>query len=468
MSNHKTRSRSRRYDDGPSKQRRKPVAGNRNSSGAGGRSGGTFLERAKPFGESGGRRKKRSGGGSSRSGSGRSYGSSRKGGHRSGGGRRTSYKRGGRKKGGKQTIDIQTFIERASVTTPRKQHTIEHRFVDFGFGKHLQQNLAKCGFENPTPIQDQAIKPVMAGRDVIGLANTGTGKTGAFLLPLINKIDQNRNEKVLIIAPTRELAIQIDEEFRKFSAGMRIFSSVCIGGSPMHVQLRQLKRRPHVVIGTPGRLQDLAERKRIRFSDYTNVVLDEVDRMLDMGFIGIITDILGEAAKDKQLLFFSATLPPAIKKLVHTFLVDPVTIEVQTGQTTANVEQEVVKVRGDRQEKFDTLRGILDKPELEKVLIFSETKRDVERLATNLYRKGFKVDSIHGGKHQRQRQRSLTKFRDNKVNILVATDVAARGLDIKDVTHVINYTIPQTYDDYVHRIGRTGRGENTGTALTFV
>jgi len=364
-------------------------------------------------------------------------------------------------------IDIQTFIEKASSTKPRKQHAIMHAFSDFGLCSDLEMNLKKRNYTMPTPIQDQAIKPIMEKNDIIGLANTGTGKTAAFLLPIINKIYNNRSERVLIITPTRELAMQIDSEFRSFSEGMKIFSSVCIGGSPMQYQLRSLTRNPNVIIGTPGRLEDLARRKYIDFKTCTTIVLDEVDRMLDMGFINTVQAMLKETPADSQLLFFSATLPESIEKLVHRFLKNPVTIQVQTGQTTENVRQDVVRV-DNALGKFDMLIEILKRPEIEKVLIFSETKRDVEHLAVKLYKTGFKVDSIHGDKRQRQRQRSLTMFRKNAINILVATDVAARGLDIKDVTHVINYTIPQSFDDYIHRIGRTGRGTHKGTALTFV
>ena len=379
--------------------------------------------------------------------------------------RSTRQSSGGRKP--RKVIDIQSFIRKASAAIPIKPQAIKHTFFDFGFCAALQDNLKKREYITPTPIQDQSIGPIMAGKDVIGLANTGTGKTAAFLLPLINKIASDPTQKALIIAPTRELAIQIDTEFRKFSDGMKIFSSVCIGGSPMFHQLRSLKRNPNVVIGTPGRLEDLAKQKKLHFNTFNNVVLDEVDRMLDMGFIQTIKSMLEAAAPGRQLLFFAATLPESIKKLVHKFLVDPVTIQVQTGETAQNVSHDVVQVK-EAQMKFDKLTEILREPELAKVLIFSETKREVEQLSIKLYKTGFKVDSIHGDKRQRQRQRSLTMFRDNKVSILVATDVAARGLDIKDVTHVINYTIPQSYNDYIHRIGRTGRGTSKGTALTFV
>ncbi len=348
-----------------------------------------------------------------------------------------------------------------------KQHGIEHKFDDFNFAPVLSKNLNSLGFETPTPIQDQSIPHILNGRDVIGLANTGTGKTGAFMLPLINKITRNKRERALVIAPTRELAIQIDEEFRKFSRGMRIFSAVCIGGSPIFRQIKSLRRNPNIVIGTPGRLEDLQNRKELDFSSFNFLVLDEVDRMLDMGFIDSIRKILDQTPSDRQSLFFSATMPPAINSFAKEFLNNPVTIEISRGKTAHNVVQDVIKIK-DRSMKLERLKNLLSEPELEKVLIFSETKRDVEHLTQTLFKDGFKVDSIHGDKRQRQRQKSLTHFRNNKINILVATDVAARGLDIKDVTHVINYTVPQTFDDYIHRIGRTGRGNNKGIALTFV
>lgn len=248
---------------------------------------------------------------------------------------------------------------------------------------------------------------------------------------------------------------------------MRILSSECIGGVPLYRQLDILKRNPSIVIGTPGRLKDLRDRGALRFDSFNTIVLDEVDRMLDMGFIDIIRNILDQVSENRQSLFFSATIPPVINKLIQKFLQNPVTIEISSGQAAYNVKQDVIRV-ADHKMKFEALKEVLAKPDFEKVLIFSETKRDVEKLTKNLYQIGFKVDSIHGDKRQSQRKKSLTRFRENRINILVATDVAARGLDIKDVSHVINYTIPQSYDDYIHRIGRTGRGTSKGMALTFI
>ena len=247
---------------------------------------------------------------------------------------------------------------------------------------------------------------------------------------------------------------------------MQIFSCIAVGGVPIYKQVQNLKRNPNFIIGTPGRLKDLANRGLIRFNTIQNVVLDEVDRMLDMGFIDEIKLMLSNLPRERQSLFFSATLPPKIRDLVSQFLVSPITVEIKS-DAAYDIDQYVVRVT-DRTRKFDQFSEILNVPELKRVLIFSETKRDVERLTDNLSSGGFKAESIHGDKRQSQRQRALNLFKTDQINILVATDVAARGLDIKDVSHVINYTIPQTYNDYIHRIGRTGRAGQSGKALTFV
>lgn len=382
-----------------------------------------------------------------------------------------NFKRGGmRPQGGRgrfsEKIDINLFVKKAVLKT-EKPVEANHTFYDFDFCKAIKSNLEVKNYIIPTPIQDQAMEHVLAGRDLIGLANTGTGKTAAFLLPMIDKVYRNKMEKVLIIAPTRELAMQIDNELRQFSWGMKIFSAACVGGMPIYKQINNLRRNPSFVIGTPGRLKDLADRGLIRLENFKNVVLDEVDRMLDMGFIDDIKELLSKTPVEKQSLFFSATMPEKIERLVKEFTKDPITIAVKTGNTAENVDQDIVRVR-DRAMKFIQLRELLHGDDLKKVLIFIETKAEVERLTNNLVTEGFKADSIHGDKKQHQRQRALKSFKNNEVDILVATDVAARGLDIDNVSHVINYTVPQTYNDYIHRIGRTGRANKKGVALTFV
>ena len=363
-------------------------------------------------------------------------------------------------------IDVSKFVKKSVVGKVSESVVIKNAFSDFKLCDKLQRNLENRKYLTPTPIQDQTIEHALKGRDLIGLANTGTGKTAAFLLPMINKCFHDRNQKVLIVAPTRELAIQIDDELKKFTFSLGIFSAICVGGSPIFRQITDIRRNPNFIIGTPGRLKDLKDRKVIDFSIFQNVILDEIDRMLDMGFAPEIKRIMADMPKQRQSLFFSATLPPKIKELSQQFLTDPLTVRVYSGETAENIEQDIV--RFSRNTKFDKLKDLLITRDLKKVLIFSETKRDVEKLTENLTRDGFKVDSIHGDKRQSQRQKALLKFKENHVQILVATDVAARGLDIKNVTHVINYTVPQTFNDYIHRIGRTGRGNEKGFALTFI
>ncbi len=378
---------------------------------------------------------------------------------------RQNFSRFNKRRG--ENIDPAKFISKASGQLQQEQVEIKNNFSDFALCNALQANLKYRKYVKPTPIQDQSIAHVLEGRDLLGLANTGTGKTAAFLLPLIDKVSKDKNQKVLIIAPTRELAQQIEDEFRLFSYGMHIFGVVCVGGAAMHRQITGLSRNPNFVIGTPGRLKDLAEQKYLKLSAFNNVVLDEVDRMLDMGFIYDIRIILGQLAQPRQSLFFSATLPAKTRDLVGEFSTNPVTVEIKSAQIAENVNQDVIRYR-DNASKCEELHNLLIKPELKKVLIFIETKHEVERLAIELGRRGFKADSIHGNKRQSQRQRTLDAFKANQTNILVATDVAARGIDVKDITHVINYTVPQTYNDYIHRIGRTGRNNTPGCALTFV
>jgi len=374
-------------------------------------------------------------------------------------------------------IDFSRFIKKA-VHVEEKPYLAKHTFSDFPFNPQLHKNIASAGYINPRPIQDQAIPTVLNGRDVFGMANTGTGKTAAFLLPLIEKVaktkGQNKREMVLIMAPTRELALQIDDEFKKLGFGFGMFSAACVGGLPIMKQIREIKMGVSFVIGTPGRLKDLIEKKVLDLSTCRSVVLDEADRMLDMGFRDDMVYIIGKTAKDRQTLFFSATLSPEIKKLTEQYLKDPVFVSVISGETAKNIEQDIVRTKT-KEEKVERLHEILQKDlSLDKdgrpmkALIFREMKHSVDTLAKELSQRGFKVGGIHGDKRSRERIRILDSFKRDHINILIATDVAARGLDIPDVTHVINYDVPQTYDTYVHRIGRTGRAGKKGTALTFV
>ena len=382
---------------------------------------------------------------------------------RSGGGRG-----GGRSRGDR--IDASRFIKKG-VLVEEKPYVSKHTFADFPFNEQLHKNIERAGYTAPRPIQDQSIPVTMEGRDVFGMANTGTGKTAAFLLPLIEKIAKtkgmSKREMVLIMAPTRELALQIDDEFKKLSFGFGMFSAPCVGGLPIMKQIREIKMGVSFVVGTPGRLRDLIEKKVLDLATCHSVVLDEADRMLDMGFRDDMTFILGKCDTDRQTLFFSATLSPEIKKLTSEYLKDPAFISVVSGETAKSIDQDVVRYKG-KDEQLAKLHDVLKADGSDKVLIFREMKHAVDTLTKELSQAGFKVGCIHGDKRSRERIRTLDMFKQDKINILIATDVAARGLDIPDVTHVINFDVPQTYDTYIHRIGRTGRSGKKGNALTFV
>ena len=386
------------------------------------------------------------------------------------GGRPNTGNRGGRSNRGpkKQTIHFSKFINRAVDREPQVPYVPSNRFSDFALNGHIKQRLTAIGFDQPSAIQDQAIPLALEGHDVIGLANTGTGKTAAFLLPIIEKLSQKpARNSVLIMAPTRELAQQIDAEFKRFTPGMRLYSTVLVGGANIGKQLRDLARNPHVIIGTPGRLKDVMNRGALSLLDINTFVLDEADRMLDMGFINDIRFVAEKLPADRQTFCFSATMTPNIQLLVQDFMRTPEVVSVRTSETSDHVEQDVVEAT-DKTHKHELLTTMLQGDEFEKVIVFGETKFGVQRLAGSLSQKGISAEAIHGNKSQSQRQRALKAFKNDDVRVLVATDVAARGLDIPDVSHVINFDQPTTYDDYIHRIGRTGRGGKVGKALTFI
>ncbi|MDF2461281.1 MAG: putative box helicase domain protein [Candidatus Saccharibacteria bacterium] len=274
--------------------------------------------------------------------------------------------------------------------------------------------------------------------------------------------------RCLILVPTRELAIQIEEEFRIFAKGLQMYATLVVGGASMGRQLDQLRRRPQFIVATPGRLKDLIENQNLKLDEFDVLVLDEADRMLDMGFIRDIRAIMSHIREDRQTLFLSATITPDIEQLITTLLKDPATVSVRKGETSDHVEQDVVRVSGDKEAKEEKLVELLSGPDFKKVLIFGETKWGVQRLADRLNKRGLRVAAIHGNKSQPQRQKALNDFKAERVQALIATDVAARGLDIPNVSHVINYDAPKQYEDYVHRIGRTGRAGQMGKALTFV
>jgi ATP-dependent RNA helicase RhlE len=372
---------------------------------------------------------------------------------------------GGGRAFGAQNIHFSKFINKAEPASEAVAYVPENKFADFIIDSRLKQNIITKGYVTPTLIQDKTIPQILAGKDVVGIANTGTGKTGAFIIPLIQKVILNKFEKVMVVVPTRELAVQINQELRSFVTNLGIFSACCVGGASISGQIAELRRQNNFIIGTPGRLKDLINRRFINPGQFNTIVLDEADRMLDMGFIADMKFIMAKMPTKRHTLFFSATMSKEIEALIKTFLHEPIIVSVRTGDTSKNVDQDIVRVTGD---KMVTLENLLKQSEFYKVLIFGRTKHGVEKLSKKLIEKGFKADSIHGNKPHSKRQRALGAFKDNSVAILVATDVAARGLDIPDVSHVINYDVPATYDDYVHRIGRTGRGNKKGKALTFI
>ena len=363
-------------------------------------------------------------------------------------------------------INPSLFIKKAEEFTKIEETKPLHSFEDFKFNSQLLANIKANSYLKPTPIQDQLISEIIAGRDVLGVANTGTGKTAAFALPLINEIIKNPRKRILILAPTRELAQQIKDDFRSFTPGLRVYLALAIGGAFMREQIIDIRRGPNVIIGTPGRVMDLGRRRVINFAQFDTLVLDEVDRMLDMGFVADIKSVVSQITQKHQTLFFSATVDKKIDALIDTFLKDPVKVSVKTAPTSSHVDQNIVKV--ERYRKEEVLCDMLKKPEFKKVLVFASTKMYTEKLYLSLQQKGFKVGAIHGDKRQSQRLSTIRSFKNDNLSILVATDVAARGLDIHDITHVINYDQPATYDDYIHRIGRTGRANQKGYALTFI
>lgn len=371
-----------------------------------------------------------------------------------------------KKRGGnpKQYIHPSKFVQ-AARAVEAAVYEPQHAFADFPLLPLIQENISSKGYVIPSPIQDQTIMPGLEGKDIIGLANTGTGKTAAFLLPILQAM-LTSDTKAIIIAPTRELAEQIEREFASFAKGSGINGALLIGGSSMGMQLRELRANPGIVFGTPGRIKDHMERGSLDLSGFTIAVLDEVDRMLDMGFVSDITEILDTTARPRQSLFFSATMDARVESLIGKFMFEPITISVVTGVTSDNVEQDVVRYAGE--DKLTKLHDLLISEGVSKALVFDDTQRSVEKLSTALQARGFAADAIHGGKSQGQRQRALRRFKENEVNVLVATDVAARGIDVSDISHVINYSQPNSYDDYVHRIGRAGRAGRKGFAFTFV
>ena len=341
-------------------------------------------------------------------------------------------------------------------------------FADLGLSDQLLRAVDESGYSEPTPIQRGAIPSVLMGRDLIGIAQTGTGKTASFVLPMIDILAHGRSRALmprsLILEPTRELAAQVSENFEKYGKYNKLSMALLIGGVQMGDQVKALEKGVDVLIATPGRLMDLFQRGKILLNGCELLVIDEADRMLDMGFIPDIEEICSKLPKSRQTLLFSATMPPPIQKLAAKFLNEPKRIEVARPATAnVNIEQRLINVRADK--KRDVLRDILRHEELKNAIVFSNRKSTVRELATSLKRSGFAVGQIHGDMDQSDRIAEFDRFKNDEINILVASDVAARGLDVKGVSHVINFDVPWQPDDYIHRIGRTGRAGMTGIAI---
>ncbi len=343
-------------------------------------------------------------------------------------------------------------------------------FADLGLSDELLRAIGDSGYDIPTPIQKGAIPSVLMGKDLVGIAQTGTGKTAAFVLPMIDILGHGRSRarmpRSLILEPTRELAAQVAENFEKYGKYHKLSMALLIGGVQMGDQVKALEKGVDVLIATPGRLMDLFSRGKIMLNDCNLLVIDEADRMLDMGFIPDIEEIASRLPRQRQTLLFSATMPPPIQKLAAKFLSDPKTIEVARPATAnVNIEQRLVMTRGDK--KREVLRDLLRHEEVKNAIIFANRKTTVRELATSLKRSGFAVGQIHGDMEQADRIAEFDRFKNDEINILVASDVAARGLDVKGVSHVVNFDVPWQPDDYVHRIGRTGRAGAKGIAISI-
>ena len=365
-------------------------------------------------------------------------------------------------------LDPNMLINKTGISTT-KTYLSNRSFDEMSIHASLKANLKRKGFTNPTKIQIESMEYLKEGRDLIGIANTGTGKTGAFLIPIIEQLLQARNPSTsLVIVPTRELALQVEVEFKSLTYNMGLHTASFIGGTNINKDLGNLKRRQHLIIGTPGRLLDLYHRKALSLKDISILVLDEFDRMLDMGFVNDIKKIVQALHSRRQTMLFSATMDQSQKSLIDSLVNNPAYVKIDQGPTISNqIEQDIIRVP-EGGDKFTMLINLLAAEEFEKVLLFAETKRWVDRVSKKLNKHGIRTEQIHGNKSQTYRNNALDKFKKGLVQVLVATDVAARGIDVSDVTHVINYQMPMTYDSYTHRIGRTGRAGKTGKAFTFV
>jgi len=365
------------------------------------------------------------------------------------------------------TINPDLLVKQA-VRVEAVPFVAEQSFSEMPLSDSLKNNIRLKGYTEPTEIQQKSINDLLAGRNMIGIAATGTGKTGAFLIPVIEKMLADSTTTCLVVVPTRELAQQVEDEFKSLTRGHKLFTACFIGGTSVNTDMGKARRKQNLIVGTPGRLNDLTSRGILRLGNTPILVLDEFDRMLDMGFINEIKKIIALMKNRKQTMLFSATYEKTQQKLISQFVENPVSINVSSlNNASDTVEQEIIRV-GANENKLQVLYNLLNGEGFEKVILFAETKRNVDKISKQLCKLGINSDVIHGNKSQNYRTKAIRMFKTGKTRVLVATDVAARGIDVDGVTHVINYQLPQTMDSYIHRIGRTGRAGKKGMAYTFV
>ncbi len=373
-----------------------------------------------------------------------------------------------KKKNNGKSLNPDLFIKKAG-SYEIKEYKSFRLINELPVHRSIISNLEKKGYTSPTEIQDKTIEAILCGKNLMGLAQTGTGKTGAFLIPLIHNLLQKETLfQVLVVSPTRELAMQIDSEFKSIASGLELYSTCLIGGTSVQRDVSNLRRPSHIIIGTPGRIADMVRQRALRLSSFTILVLDEFDRLLDMGFATEIQRLVDGMNNRRQTILFSATEEKSQRKLIGELLENPFEVRVRNENISAdNIDQDIITVK-EGEKKIDILLNMVRDKSFEKVLVFADTKRGVSRICRDLRRGGIKADEIHGDKSQNYRIKALDSFKNRKIQVLVATDVAARGLDISLVSHVINFQQPKDMESYIHRIGRTGRAGASGKALTFI
>ncbi|HCW08565.1 MAG TPA: ATP-dependent helicase [Cytophagales bacterium] len=366
------------------------------------------------------------------------------------------------------TLDPNLFVKKAAPINELK-YVSARTINDLPIDNRMKSNLVAKGYERPTEIQDRTIEAILAKNNVLGIAQTGTGKTGAFLIPVIHTLLGTKPlNQILVVVPTRELAVQVQQEYNTVVKGLGMRSHCFIGGTSVGKDIGLLRQQVHLIIGTPGRLTDLARQGALKLNHFNTLILDEFDRLLDMGFSRDIQFIVKAMHHRQQTILFSATEEKGQRELIRELLHEPVEVRVSNGKSTGDhIDQEIVRV-GPGESKIDVLLRMVKDKSFHKVIVFADTKRGVSTMRKKLDQSGVRVDEIHGNKSQNYRLKALNDFKSGKINVLIATDVAARGLDISEVTHVINYQQPRDFDSYIHRIGRTGRAGKGGKAFTFV